>query len=73
MIANWILKREGEPGNREVNRIAAEILSNPSKTAEVISKTPTKFRQGVTDALRNFDEYSTKMERLAFIGGSARG
>lgn len=68
MIANWILKRGGEEGNKSVNRKAAEILANPSKAAEVLGKMPSKLREDVSSALRDFERYSKDPANVAAIG-----
>ncbi|HKZ42802.1 MAG TPA: hypothetical protein VJ044_17695, partial [Candidatus Hodarchaeales archaeon] len=67
MIANWILKRGGEEGNKNVNRIAAEIFSNPSKAAQVLSKVPPQWKQDVTDELQNFARYAKDPANVAAI------
>ena len=58
MIANWFLKRSAEEGNETVNRKAAEILAEPKKLAEVLSKTPPKWHGQIKDAMLDFEKYS---------------
>lgn len=67
MIANWILKRGGEEGNKNVNRIAAEILSNPAKAAQVLSKVQPQLKKDVTDALQDFAKYAKDPANVAAI------
>ena len=67
MVANWILKRGGEEGNKNVNRIAAEILENPTRAAEVLSKVPPKWKQDVTKALQDFQRFAQDPANVAAV------
>ena len=67
MIANWILKRGGEEGNKNVNKIAADILEDPKKAAEILSKTPPKWRSDVTNALQDFYKFARDPANVAAI------
>ncbi|MCR4307651.1 MAG: hypothetical protein NUV80_03750 [Candidatus Berkelbacteria bacterium] len=67
MVANWILKRGGEEGNKNVNRIAADILSDPKRAAEVLSKVPPQWKQDVTKALQDFQRFAQDPANVAAI------
>jgi hypothetical protein len=67
MIANWILKRGGEEGNKNVNRKAADILSDPSKAAEILGKMTPKWRQRVRKELEDFERFAKDPVNVAAI------
>lgn len=64
MIANWILRRGGDEGNRQVNRIAADILADPQRAAEVLGKLPSPTRKAVMDVM-------TRIGKEAYTAGFA--
>lgn len=64
MIANWILKRGGDEGNKAVNRIAADILMDPSKAAKIIRKFPPDQRSALMSALSDFNKFAKEQASL---------
>ena len=70
MIGKWLIRISGKEGDKNVNRVAAEILADPKRAAEIISRTPGKFHQAVKDVVSKIQQYSSDpTTRAALIQG----
>ena len=73
MIAKWVMRISGREGDKEVNKIAADIAANPSRAAEVISRLPSRLQTMGKNLLSDLDEFlKTEIAKTAAIQGTNR-
>lgn len=64
MIANWLIKSGASDADKAVNRIAADILSDPKRAAEVIKQYSPQQRVALMKAISNFNKFASDKQNV---------